>query len=97
MKRRTAPRGAAPLKGLAGGLETPGEQGLGPFADHRFARLSTGAARSLPLQQDVEGADQIGGGLHQGAVEVEGDGRSVEMRKAEGQGGTPVKCHRPFR
>ena len=74
---------------LGNGMARLGEAALqqpaGSLAD-KGPRFGQGqGAVTLLLQDDVQGSDQIGGGVHQGAVEVEGQGRAGQGRKVEGR------------
>lgn len=65
---------------MASLAEPPLQQPAGALADEG-ARLGQGqGAVTLFLQDDVQGSDQVGGGVHQGAVEVEGQGRAGQGR-----------------
>ncbi len=62
------------LKGLAGRGETARQQGLGASANERSALLKGEGRDAFAREQVVQRAEEIGRGLHQGAVEIENDG-----------------------
>ena len=69
--------GLVPLR--SGGLEAPLQQRDRAAAD-QVARGVQRQRRQFVLgQQAVQRADQVGRGLHQGAVQVEGDGPAFQI------------------
>ena len=66
------------------------------MADERPRRLQRQTVVAVLREQIVQRADQVWGGVHQGAVEVEGDDGAGEIVFRGGQGVSPVDRPRRF-
>ena len=55
-----------------------------PTADQMASRRQGHGREAALFKQDVEDTDQIGSGLDQGAVEIEGEGDAVQGRMPHG-------------
>ena len=78
----------------AGGLEAALHQPAGALADERADLVSGQGGYAFLGQQDVERAGEVQGGVHQGAVEVEGDDGAGERVAHSGLQG--VRPHSRF-
>ena len=79
---------------MALGREAPLQQPFRAVSDEG-AGLGQGQGRDpLLLQQHVEGADQVVGGVHQGPVQVEGDRGAGKRCKVEHRAGSIESARR---
>ena len=72
---------------LSGGFEAALDQGAGPCADH-VARLGhRQGSEALPVEDHVEGPDEVAGRVCQGSIEVEDRDGGGEVRGINGHEG----------